>query len=289
MPRPIWTGSITFGLVNVPVELRSIEKREDLSFTLLDKRDLSPIGYQKINKGTGDPVPSGDVVRGYEYEERRFVVVEDEELEQANVKATHTIEIVSFVGFDEIDPMYFDRPYVVAPGKAGVKAYALLAKSLASDDTVGVAKVVLRNRQHLSALYSRRDLLILQFLRYAHELADLSEIDLPTDEIRKAKVSEQEMKLASQLIEGMRQKWDPAEFRDDYRDDVLALIDKKAKAHAEGRHFVVARKPYKGKSTGVIDLMSVLRDSVAQAKKHGTNGAAPMRKPGPRGKRRMSA
>src|SRR5262245_3193696 len=268
MPRAIWSGSISFGLVNVPVEIRGLLQRsEEIHFSLLDRRDSSPIGYEKINKSTGKPVAREDIVRGYEFEDRRFVVLTDEEIDAANVEASHSMDIAAFVKLDEIEPTYFETPYLVAPTKQGMKAYALLVRALAESERVGIAKLVLHTKEHLAALMSRDGLLLVEILRFAHEVPKLASVDAPRSEISKVKVSDQELKLASQLIDGMTKKWSPDEFRDEYRRDVLALIEKKVKAESQGRHFVVSPKPAAKKRGGVIDLISVLKESVEASKR----------------------
>ncbi|HEV8245606.1 MAG TPA: Ku protein, partial [Polyangiaceae bacterium] len=179
MPRAIWKGSIAFGLVQIPVALHSAEEPDELSFDLLDRRDLAPIGYERINKRTGRKVEWKNVVKGYEYRDGKYVVVTDADFEQANVEATHTIDIEQFVDLAAVDALYFERPYYLSATKAGRKAYALLRETLDKARKVAVCKVVIRTRQHLALVMPWHDALVLMLLRFDHELREPSGLDLP--------------------------------------------------------------------------------------------------------------
>lgn len=262
MARPLWNGSIAFGLVQIPVGLYGAEERDEISFRMLDKHDLSPIGYERINKETGKKVAYADIVRGYEYEKGQYVVLSDEELAHANVKASQTIDIGTFVDRNEIDPMLIERPLFVMPQKQGQKAYRLLLETLEKTKRVGIAQVVLRTRQHLAALVPHDDVLVLLLLRYAHELRTPKEIDHPT--VGKATVSAAERRMAEQLVEGMSGPFEPGELRDTYFDDVMDLIDKKVKS---GKPTAISHpKMPKPKAGKVVDLADLLKQSLAKGR-----------------------
>lgn len=265
MARAFWKGSISFGLVEIPVTLRPALKSDEMSFTLLNRKDFSPVGYKRYDKKTGREVPWDEIVRGYEYEPDEYVVLSDEELRAANAKATQTVEIVEFVDGSEIDPLYFDTPYYVEPQKKGSKSYGLLREALQKSGKVGIANVVLRTRQHVAALLVRGDALVLNLLRYAHEIRPAADLDVPA---KSAGASPREVRMAEQLIEGMTATWKPGEFKDEYRDDVMALVKKKIKAHQT--HTIV--EPEKGgeapvRAKEVVDLMPLLKQSLER--RHG--------------------
>ncbi len=227
MAQAIWKGSIRFGLVSIPVGVYSAEESDELSFTMLDRRDLSPVGYQRINKSTGEDVPWEEIVKGYEYEDGEYVVLGEEDFKRANPEATQTIDVVAFVDAQEIPPEYFDRPYYLAPTKGGDKPYALLREALAASGKVGIAKVVLRTREHLAALIPRGKVLLLDLLRYPTELRDTEGLNLPAEGLKDAGVSKKEIEMAEKLVEGMVEEWDPNQYKDDYREDLRSLEETK--------------------------------------------------------------
>jgi len=256
MPRGLWKGAISFGLVNVPVELFAAEKRaSELDLTMLDKRDFAPVGYKRYNKASGKDVAWGDVVKGYEYEHGKYVVLSDEDFRRANVEASKTVEILSFVDLEDIPPQYFETPYYLAPGKRGEKAYALLRDTLHKAGKAGVATVVIRTRQYLAALLPQDDHLLLNTLRYADELR---EADLDFKEV---KPSAKEMDLALRLVEDMAGKWEPEKYKDTYREDLLKRIEEKVKA-GQTEEITPPSREREGKGAEVIDLMAALRKSV---------------------------
>lgn len=265
MSRVIWKGSVSFGLVDIPVTVHPAEKRERLSFTLLDRRNMAPVGYEKINKETGEEVPYEEIVKGYEYAEGDYVVLQDGDFEKANVEATQTIEISDFVDAAEIPIEHFERPYYLAPTKKKSKGYALLRETLRKHGKVAVATVVLRARQHLCAVLVRGDALLLELLRYGHELRDPSGLDLPGGDLEELGITKKELEMAGKLVEGMAGEWDPSRYRDEYRDDLLELIEKKAgKGETEP---VAVAGPKPKKESGVIDIMDLLKRSVERNKK----------------------
>ena len=267
MARGLWKGAISFGLVNVPVELYSVEKRSsELDLTMLDRRDLAPVGYKRYNKESGKEVPWDDVVKGYEYQDGRYVVLSDEDFRRANVEASKTVEIHGFVEIGAIPPHYYENPYYLAPGKRGEKAYALLRDALAKAGKAGVATVVIRTRQYLAAVVPQGDVLLMNTLRYADEVRSADELGIP-DKLGKVKVSSKELELALRLVEDMSEKWQPEKYKDTYREDLLARIEEKVKA---GQTEEITA-PEKGagrekKGAEVIDLMALLKKSVEHKK-----------------------
>jgi len=263
MARSLWKGAISFGLVNVPVELHSAKKRAaELDMTMLDKRDLAPVGYKRVNKSTGKEVAWGDVVKGYEYQDGDYVVLSDEDFRRANPEAAKTVDIVAFVDLAEIQPQYFDTPYYLKPEKRGEKAYALLRDTLEKAGKAGIASVVIRTKQYLAALVAQDELLVLNTLRYADELKDPAELEIP-----KAKVTAKELDMAMRLVGDMADQWHPDKYKDTYRDDLLKRIKEKVKAGETEEITAPEKEPRKEKSADVIDLMSLLRKSVEQKPK----------------------
>lgn len=283
--RGIWSGSISFGLLQIPVTLHTAERRsEDIHFRQLDKHDLAPIRYERLNSATGKPVEWKDIVKGFEYEPDSFVVLEPDDLKKANVKATQTLDIQDFVRADQIDPTFFETPYYIVPQKRATKAYVLLREALKKKGAVAVATFVLRTREHLCALMPVGDAIMLEVLRFGHELRKPKDVVLPGKD---ASIGARELAMAEQLIEGMMTDWEPARYRDHFYADVMKMIEEKAKTGTF--------KPKAGKERGavasdVVDLLELLAKSVASTggrahanDAHAARGktAAP-RKPGPK-------
>ena len=264
MPRPLWKGSISFGLVNIPVTLHGAVSPETLRFRQIDRRSKTPVKEKRVSEHTGQEVPWDDVVKGYEYEDGRFVLLEDAELRQANVKATQTIDIVQFARREEIDPLYFETPYYVAPGKGGAKGYALLREALRESDRVGIAKVVVRFRQHVAALMPQGRLLVLELLRYGHEIRGAADLEVPGDALAEVGVGPREVAMAETLVASMEGPWDPMEYHDEYRDAVLQLIDEKVRGGGE-RTEAPPEMGVEEEGAEVIDIMALLRRSVEAA------------------------
>ena len=261
MPRELWKGAIQFGLVHIPVSLYPAENSKELSFTMLDRRDLQPVGYKRYNKSTGEEVPYEEIVKGYEYEDGQYVTLEKEDFRRANVEATQTIEIVGFVDAGAVPPCYFEAPYYTAPGKHGDKGYALLRETLERTGKVAVANVVIRTRQHLALLYPYDNRLVLNTLRYADELRPVEDIEVP-ESLKAARVQPNEMKMAERLIEDMTIEWEPGKFHDTYHDDLMKMIDEKAAGHL--RKAPRKRAP---REAEVIDFAKLLEKSLAARKK----------------------
>lgn len=266
MPNAIWTGSISFGLVTVPVRLYPAEDRgAQLSFRMLDGRDLAPIKQRRVNERTGKEVVWDEIVKGYELEDGRWVVLDDDDFTAANVEATQTIDIISAVCADQIDPTYFDKPYYLQPSKAGRKAYALLREALRDAERVALAKVVIRTRQHLAAIVPFGDALVLEILRYPYELRSAGSLDLPSSDLKASGVTRAEIDMAKQLLSTIEREFDPEDevYRDTYRDDLLALIERKAAGEA-----VTIEQPAPAEEPGgeVVDIVELLKRSLDEAK-----------------------
>jgi DNA end-binding protein Ku len=263
MPRAIWKGSLTFGLVEIPVELVPAERTNELKFTLVDRRDHAPVGYRRVNKNTGREVPWEEIVKAYEHEEGDYVLLSDEELKRANPEATQTIEILDFVDPGEIHPAYWDRPYYLKPlKKKGNKAYALLREVLRRKKRVGIARLVVRTRQHLAAVTSRGLALTLVLLRYAYELRDTDELGLTDEALEARGLRKDEVRLAEELIDGMSLDWKPEKYEDEYREDVLALVKKKVAAGQREPIEPPPESPARERHGEVLDLMPLLQRSV---------------------------
>jgi DNA end-binding protein Ku len=265
MPHAIWRGSISFGLVTIPVTVLPAEQPRELAFHLLDSRDMAQVHNKRVNAGTGEEVPWDSIVKGYEIEAGRWVVVTDDDLRAANVEATQTIDVLAAVCADEIHPEYYDRPYYLAPEKAGRKAYALLRETLARAKRIALAKVVIRTRQHLAVIVPEGEVLLLELLRYPYELRGTSALDLPGADLKEAGVTEAEVALAEQLIAAISGPFDPdaPELRDTYRDDLLALITRKAEGGEAAAAALVSEAPV----AEVVDIVALLKRSLDDAKK----------------------
>jgi DNA end-binding protein Ku len=263
MARALWKGAITFGLVHIPVELYPAEERKEFKFSMLDKRDFSPVGYKRYSKKTGKEVDWKDVVKGYEYEKDQYVVLSDEDFKRANVKATQTIDIVAFVPMNEIPPQFYESPYYLVPTERGQKVYALLRETLRSSGLVAVAQVVIRTAQHLAVVVPVGRALVLNTLRYADELRDTKGLDLPEAGLKSAHVTPKEVELAKRLIDDMTDRWKPEEFKDTYHQDLMHRIKEKIKN--KETHLITEPDAERGeqpRSAQVIDLAALLKQSL---------------------------
>jgi DNA end-binding protein Ku len=263
MPRALWKGAISFGLVHVPVSLYPASRSEGISFDMIDKRDFSPIGYKRYNKNTGEEVTKENIVKGYEYEKGEYVVVTEEDFKRANVEATQTVDIVSFVDAESVPPYYFDTPYYLEPGKRGEKGYRLLREVLRRTGRIGIANVVIRSRQHLAAVVPLEKVLVLNLLRYANEIRPESELALP--DAGAGDLNDKELTMGERLVEDMSEPWRPEQYKDTYAADLMARIEDKIKA-GETHLITPEAKEDREARTGaeVIDLVSLLRRSLDQ-------------------------
>jgi DNA end-binding protein Ku len=257
MARAIWKGSISFGLVNIPIALYPATRREELKFRLLRKSDLSPVNYKRVAEKDGKEVSWDQIVKGYEYDKGKYVVLKDEDFERVDLEATQTVDIQDFVDQEEIDPMYFYKPYYLEPQKGGDKAYVLLRNALKDSGKVGIAKVVIKTRQYLAGVKPEDGALMLELMHFADELADSEKLHLP----KKTEVGKRELNMAKSLIDSMSSKWNPEKYRDDYREALMEVIEEKVEAGGKQ----IEEKPKKApKPTKIIDLVSVLQKSLDQ-------------------------
>jgi DNA end-binding protein Ku len=259
MARSIWSGTISFGLVSVPVKMYSATSSKELKFHFLHKQNghLNPVGYDKIDKETGESVPADEIVRGFEIEKGRFVELTDEDLDRLDIELTHTIDICDFVDLEEIDPIYFRKAYYLLPDKGAEKPYRLLVKALDETGKVGVAKVVIRNKQHLACLRTYDGRLMLETMYYPDEVKSPASLD---GDLGKAKLTKAEVDMAKSLVENLSEPFKPEKYDDTYRKELLALIRKKAKGQK-------LPEPEEAEEGEVIDLMAALRESVEQTKR----------------------
>ena len=256
--RAIWKGNISFALVSIPISLFSATRKNELSFHYLHKKDMSPVSYKRFCDTEDVEVPWEEITRGYEYEKGQYIEITDEDLDKADIELTKAIQIVEFVHEDEIDPLYFDKPYYLEPQKGGERAYALMRDALAESKKVGIAKVVLKSREHLAAVKSIGNMMTLQTMRFAHEIVDAGSLNLP----QKAEISKKEMDLANTLIDSMSDRFDARKYKDDYYDKVLSLIQMKVAGVSLAAPAAVGPGPAK-----VVDLMEILKQSLTEAKK----------------------
>ena len=255
--RAIWKGSISFGLVNIPVSLFPATRSEELRFHMLRKTDLSPINFRRVAQADGKEVSWDEIVKGYEYEKGKFVVLKDEDFKRVDVEATQSVDIIDFVELAEVNPMHFNKPYYMEPGRGADKPYALLRDALVDTGKVGIAKVVIRTRQHLASVKPQGKILVLELMHFADELVSADALKTPETES-----GAKEMTMAKALIDSMTHPWDAARYGDDYRDAMLKLIDEKIAAGGKD----IPIKAGKAKpATNVIDLVSVLQKSLDEA------------------------
>lgn len=256
--RAIWKGSISFGLVNIPIALYPATRREELKFRLLRASDHSPVNYKRVAQADGKEVPWDEIVKGYEYEKGKFIVLSEQDFQRVDLEATKTVDIQDFVDVDEIDPMFFYKPYYLEPQKGGDKAYVLLREALASGKKVGIAKVVIKTRQYLAGVKAMKDVLVLELMHFGEELSDASKLNVP----KKLEPGKRETDMAKALVTSMSAKWEPDKYKDDYRDALMEVIEEKVEAGGKE----IEAKPTKAPTpTKVIDLVAVLQQSLQQA------------------------
>lgn len=271
--RAIWKGAISFGLVSVPVGVYSATKSEEVKFRLLRSSDLSPINYKRVAEVDGKEVPWEQVVKGYEYEKGKFVTLTDEDFKRVDIEATQTIDIVDFVDLTQINPVHFFRPYYLEPQRGGANAYALLRDVLAETGKAGIAKVVMKTRQHLAALKANGDALVLELMHFAHELTDYRALKIPSE----TKAGRRELDMAATLVEQMTVAWDPSRYTDEYTSALMAMIEKKV---AAGGKELPTPKGAPRPATNVVDLVAALQQSLDRAGKgHAAASASRGRRP----------
>jgi DNA end-binding protein Ku len=263
----IWKGSLSFGLVSIPVEVRTAIQGDHISFRMLHQDDLAPIKYERVSSTSGDPVPWGEIVKGYEYSKGKYVLITDEDFKEAAVESSKTLEIVDFVKEEEIDPRYFETPYFLVPSKGGEKAYALLREAIRRTGSVGIGKIIMRQKQHLAGIRVVEEALILEIMRFANELINPDTLNLPAADL----VRPQELTMAEQLVTSLAEPFDPTKYTDEYRNNLMRLIHAKMK----GKKANLKPEPGAERDTQVIDLMQRLRESLDSGKKKGAVRSGP--------------
>jgi DNA end-binding protein Ku len=279
----IWKGSLAFGLVNIPVELRTAVRADHISFRLLHEEDLSPVKYERVCAVEGEPVPWNEIVKGYEYEKGKYVVMSDEDFKAAAIEGSKTIDILDFVKEEEIDPRYFETPYYLVPAKGAEKSYALLREAIRTTGAVGIGKIIIRQAQHLAGIKVVGDALVLEIMRFSNELVNADEYTFPArDDVRP-----QELKMAEQLIDNLAEPFDPNKYTDDYRSNLMKII----KAKMKGKKVKLEEPAEEEPDTGVLDLMSRLRASLEQGngKKTARKRSSAPAKSRPRASKRKTA
>ena len=262
MARPIWNGTISFGLLNVPVQLYSGERSVDLHFRLLDSRDRTPIRYERINAESGEEVAWKDIVKAFEYRKGSYVVVPEEELRAAAPEATETVEIEAFVEREAISPVYFEKPYYLIPRPKAEKGYVLLRETLRRTDRIGIGKVVIRTRQYLAALMALGPALLLDLMRFPQELVAAEEFELPGAALSSYHISPRELEMAAQLIDAMTTEWRPGDYRDDFRDKLRSFIEQRVAAEHGAQLPETEAPPAPHATTNVVDFMALLKKSL---------------------------
>jgi DNA end-binding protein Ku len=269
MARGIWTGALSFGLVNIPIEVHTAVRDNRPHFRLLHDKDRSPINYERVCQKEGQAVGWQDLVKGYEYEKGRFVVLTKEDFAAAALEKTRRIDILDFVKADDIDDRYFDKPYYLTPGKGGDLAYALLREAIRESGRIGIAKFIMREVQHLAAVEVVDDALVLSTLRFADELVEVGTLDLP----KRKQAGKKELDMATSLVESLAADWDPEKYTDDYRENLMRVINAKMKGKSAD---LVAEEPRR--DAKVVDLMERLRQSLdassGRGRRRGAAGSA---------------
>jgi DNA end-binding protein Ku len=275
MARALWSGSISFGLLNIPVQLMSAERRTDLRFHLMDARNKARVRYERINEETGEEVPWKDIVRAFEYKKGDYVVLEQEDLKAAAPESSESVEIEAFIPEEAVPEEYFERPYYLVPGKKSEKSYVLLRETLRQEKRVGLARVVIRTREYLSLVIPRESALMLILIRYPQEIVPADEYSFPSGALSSYRLGKREMDMARQLVSSMSGKWQPAKYRDEFRAKLSKVIETRMKQ--KGHHVEKPAEEKAEPSDKVVDLMAVLRKSLDARK--GAKGAAKSSRP----------
>ena len=253
--RAIWKGSISFGLVYIPIAVYPATREEKISFRQLRKSDHSPIKYKKVAEVDAKEVPAAEIVKGYEYERGHFVIMNEEDFAKVKIESTHSIDITDFVDLGQVDPKFFYKPYFLEPQKGGEKAYSLLHKALSGTGKIGIAKVVISNREHLASVKPDGLFLVLELMHFSNEILKPDELNNGAN----GAINDRELKMAQTLIESMSAPWEPEKYKDEYRDAVLELIEQKAQNKE-----IAGKAPAAPRTTNVVDLVKVLQESLAR-------------------------
>ena len=266
MARPIWTGSLSFGLLNIPVSLMSGERRTDLSFRMLDSRDKKPIRFERVNADTGEEVPWKDIIKAFEYDKGSYVVVEKEDIQAAAPESHESVDVEAFVDADSIGKRYYEKPYILVPGKKAEKGYVLFRETLKATKKVGIAKLVIRTREYLCAVMPEGDAIVLMLLRYPQELVDPMDYKIPEGKSGEYRIAPKEIEMAKQLIESMSAVWNPDEYHDEFRERLSDIIKKRIKN--KGSTTKLEEHPEReDAATNVVDFMSLLEQSLKSKKR----------------------
>jgi DNA end-binding protein Ku len=275
MARPIWTGTLSFGLLNVPVSLMTGSRSVDLHFRMLDSRSNTPVKYERVNAETGDEVPWKDIVKAFEYKKGSYVVLDKEDLKSAASEGREAVEVEAFVNAASIGPEYFEKPYILVPGKKAEKGYVLLRETLKRTGKTGIARVVIRTREYLSAVMPKGDALVLMILRYPQELVDVSEYKIPEGTLSQYRIAPKELDMAEQLISSMSGEWKPGDFRDEFRERLQKVIEKRMKAKGVVSPVDDADEELpEHATTNVVDFMTLLQKSLSSNKRTPAKKAA---------------
>lgn len=274
MARPIWTGIISFGLLNIPISLQAAERRVDLHFRMIDNRSQKPIRYERVNAETGEEVPWKDIVQAFEYKKGNYVVLSKEEISAAASHNKESIDIDSFVDRDAISPLYFEKPYYLVPGKKAEKGYALLRTILAKTRRAGIGYVVIRTRRYLAAVLAEGDALVLNLLRFEQEVITADNFIFPSHDLNELRISSREIDMATQLVDSMTMDWDAANYRDDYRESLVKLVEQRIAAKKGLIQEVVEEEPPAEATTNVVDFMALLKESLKKKGAAATNTKA---------------
>lgn len=267
MARPVWTGTLSFGLLNIPVSLMTGERRTDISFRMLDSRNKAPVRYERVNAETGEEVPWKDIVKAFEYEKGSYVVLEQEDIASAAPESHDAIEVEAFVDADAIGPRYFEKPYVLVPAKKAEKGYVLLRESLQKTGKIGIARVVIRTREHLCAVIPHDNALLLMMMRYPQELVDIGEYNIPEGAKGDYRISAKELDFSERLIETMSGEWDPDAYHDEFRARLQKVIQDRMKADGVVKRTAEEPEVEEGATTNVVDFMSLLQQSIDRNKR----------------------
>jgi DNA end-binding protein Ku len=262
MARPIWTGTLSFGLLNVPIRLMTAERRIDLHFRMLDQRNNQPVRYERVNAESGEEVPWKDIVKAYEYSKGNYVVLEESDIKNAAPETHETVEIDSFIDADALTPAYFEKPYFLVPGKKAEKGYVLLRETLKRTGKIGIARVVIRTREYLCAVMPQDEALLLILLRFPQELVSAEEYALPDKPVADYRISDRELEMAGELIESMAGKFKPENYRDEFRDRLTAVIEQRLKSKGITTALEEEEPAHANATTNVVDFMSLLKKSI---------------------------
>ena len=279
MAATIWTGTLSFGLLHIPVKLMPGERSVDLSFRMLDSRNNARVRYERVNAETGEEVPWKDIVKAFEYDKGNYVVLDPEDIKSASSEGKEAVEIEAFVDLKDIGLRHFEKPYVLVPGKKAEKGYVLLRETLRKTGKAGIARVVVRQREYLAAVVPHEDAIILMLLRYQQELVALDEFKLPEGKASDYRVSPKEIEMATKLIESMAVPWDPDDYKDDYRDRLRAVIEKRMKSEGVVSPEAEEEVEREGIATNVVDFESLLKKSISENKRTPAKKAAPKKAP----------